>query len=55
MIPLGRVLNIGMDREIRKASDGRDVVTLGFQTKKQIEDPDLRTLLEECVQAVRKT
>ncbi len=53
-IPLGRILNVGMDREISKHQDGRDIVALGFQTKKQVQDPDLRTLLEECEKAGAK-
>jgi excinuclease ABC subunit A len=53
-IPLGRVLNLGMDRAISKHHDGRDIVALGFQTKKQVLDPDLRTLLEEYVKATPK-
>ena len=46
-VPLGRVLKLGMDREISKANDGRDIVKLCFQTKKQVQDPDLKLLLEE--------
>ncbi len=46
-VPLGRVLNIGMDREIVKHPDGRDVVKLGFQTVEQIQSDALRILIEE--------
>ncbi len=49
-VPLGRVLNVGMDREISKHNDGRDVVKLCFQTQKQIQNPELRTLIEELYQ-----
>ena len=49
-IPLGRVLHLGMDREIIKHPNGRDVVKICFQTKTQMEDADLRTLLEELSQ-----
>jgi excinuclease ABC subunit A len=46
-IPLGRVLNLGMDREITKHQDGRDIVKLCFQTKAQATAPELQALIEE--------
>ncbi|MCA9072708.1 MAG: excinuclease ABC subunit A, partial [Planctomycetaceae bacterium] len=54
-IPLGRVLDLGMDREIVKHPNGQDVVKLCFQTKKQVQVDELKTLLEELAQEHAKS
>ena len=51
---LGRVANLGADRELDGSHPSRDVITIRFKLLKEVRDPNLKEFLKEHLGSVRQ-